>query len=227
MARQGGPTAVDSAPVLNLASETPTEWARRAAASIDDVLLDHAHCEKKAAGAAVRLLFRYPEHAFLQQPVAELAREELAHFREVLAVLEERGIAFGRQKPSSYGGRLHQLVRAGEPEQLLDLLLVSALIEARSCERFQLLASFVDDDRIARFYDGLMAAEARHHQVYLTLAEELAPREVVRARLAGLARSEAEILEDPATRVRLHSGTGRPPGPIDRTTTEQGGTSVG
>ena len=101
--------------MLNLASQTPADWVREAASQIEEVLLDHAHCEKKAAGAALRMLFRYPQHGFLQQPIAELAREELAHYQRMLGVLEARGIPFCRQKPSAYGGRLHQLIRAPEP----------------------------------------------------------------------------------------------------------------
>jgi tRNA-(ms[2]io[6]A)-hydroxylase len=191
--------------VLNLASETSHAWARRAASQIEDVLLDHAHCEKKAAGAAVRMLFRYPQHAFLQRPMTVLAREELAHYERVLTLLAARGIAFGRQKPSAYGGRLHRLVRAEEPHQLLDLLLVSALIEARSCERFRLLSETLEDAELAGLYGDLLASEARHHQTYIELAQQLAPPEAVRERLQELARCEADILQAPSKDVRLHS----------------------
>jgi tRNA-(ms[2]io[6]A)-hydroxylase len=191
--------------VLNLASRTPPDWAHRAAAHIEDVLLDHAHCEKKAAGAAVRMLFRYPQHVFLQQPIAALAREELEHFSRVLGLLAERGIPFARQKPSAYGGRLHALLRVEEPAALLDLLLVSALIEARSCERFRLLAGTLEDAEIAGLYADLLASEARHHQTYVELAEALAPRDEVRTRLRDLADHEARILEEPSRHVRLHS----------------------
>lgn len=191
--------------MLNLASDTPVSWARHAESQIDDLLLDHAHCEKKAAGAAVRMLFRYPQHSFLQQPMAALAGEELAHYQRVLALLDRRGVAFARQKPSAYGGRLHALVRAEEPDQLIDLLLVAALIEARSCERFRLLSETLEDDELAGLYGELLASEARHHQTYLELAQQLAAPDAVRERLAELARREAEILQAPSTRVRLHS----------------------
>jgi tRNA-(ms[2]io[6]A)-hydroxylase len=191
--------------MLSLASETPKDWARRAASQIEEVLLDHAHCEKKAAGAAVRMLFRYPQHEFLQQPMTELAREELEHYQRVLALLAARGIPFGRQKPSAYGGRLHRLVRAEEPHQLIDLLLVSALIEARSCERFRLLSETLEDTELASLYADLLGCEARHHHAYVDLAHQLAPSPSVRQRLAELACSEAEILAIPSARVRLHS----------------------
>jgi len=191
--------------VLNLASQTPADWVREAASQIEEVLLDHAHCEKKAAGAALRMLFRYPQHGFLQQPIAELAREELAHYQRMLGVLEARGIPFCRQKPSAYGGRLHQLIRAPEPEQLIDCLLISALIEARSCERFKLLSETLEDRELASLYGELLASEARHHQIYVDLAQQIAAPDIVRPRLRELALGEAAILELPASRVRLHS----------------------
>ena len=192
-------------PVLNLASKTDSSWLASALEDFDAVLLDHAHCEKKAAGAAVKLLFQYPNHPFLLQPVAALAREELEHFQQVLEMLEKRGLRFERQRPSPYGGRLHALVRSGEPDRLVDLLLVSALIEARSCERFQCLSEGHPDTELAAFYGDLLASEARHHGVYLRLAEELASAGAVRARLAELADAEAAILRDACDRVRLHT----------------------
>ncbi len=189
----------------SLAAPTDPAWTACAVADIDTVLLDHAHCEKKAAGAAVRMLFRYPQHAFLQQPMAALASEELAHYQRVLAVLDRRGVAFARQKPSAYGGRLHALARAEEPGQLMDLLLVAALIEARSCERFRLLSATLEDAELAGLYGDLLASEARHHQIYVELAQQLAAPSAVRERLEELARCEAEILQATSTRVRLHS----------------------
>jgi tRNA-(ms[2]io[6]A)-hydroxylase len=191
--------------VLNLASTTAGSWLDRALADFDAILLDHAHCERKAAGTALKLLFQYPDRPFLQAPVAELAREELAHFKLVLARLETRGVAFGRQRPSAYAGRLKALVRDGEPHRLVDLLLISALIEARSCERFQLLAAHHPEAAFRDFYAGLHAAEARHHGLYLQLAEGVSTEAQVRARLAQLARDEAEIIAEGNDPVRLHS----------------------
>ena len=191
--------------MLNLASRTDPTWIERALEDFDAVLLDHAHCEKKAAGAAVKLLFQYPEHGFLLQPVAALAREELDHFQQVLELLEKRGLAFERQRPSAYGGRLHALVRSHEPERLCDLLLVSALIEARSCERFLHLSERHPESELASFYERLLASEARHHGVYVGLAERLASAEAVRMRLRELAEAEAAILVEPCDRVRLHN----------------------
>lgn len=200
-----GRRALHCAAVLNLASTTTQAWAERAVRHIDDVLLDHAHCEKKAAGAALRMLFRYPEHAFLQQPISKLAREELSHFERVLAVLEARGVKYERQKPSAYGGRLHELLRTSEPERLIDLLIVSALIEARSCERFRLLSETLEDKELVALYGDLLASEARHHQLYIELAEQIETPVRVRSRLLELSCAEAGILETPSAHVRLHS----------------------
>jgi len=191
--------------MLSLAAPTDPAWAEGAAASLDEVLVDHAHCEKKAAGMAVQLLFRYPQHGFLLEPLSRLAREELAHFEEVLRILERRGVVFQRQKPSPYAGRLRREIRTTEPGHLVDTLLCCALIEARSCERFQLLAGAVADEELQAFYRGLLAAEARHHRVYVELAWELEPEPEVRARLAELAAHEATVVAERSDAPRMHS----------------------
>ncbi|MDJ0850967.1 MAG: tRNA-(ms[2]io[6]A)-hydroxylase [Myxococcota bacterium] len=191
--------------MLSLAAPTQPAWTERALADLDEVLVDHAHCEKKAAGMAVQLLFRYPQHGFLLEPLSRLAREELAHFEEVLRLLEKRGVAFQRQKPSPYAGRLRRAVRPDEPAHLVDTLLCCALIEARSCERFQLLAEAVAERDLAAFYRGLLAAEARHHRIYLDLAAELAPAHAVRERLAELAVHEASVLSEAPPVPRMHN----------------------
>lgn len=191
--------------MLNLAAATDPAWLESALGALEEVILDHAHCEKKAAGMAVQLLFRYPQHRFLMEPLSRMAREELAHFEEVLRLMEMRGIAFERQRPSRYAGQLHRAIRGGEPQQLLDTLLCSALIESRSCERFQLLADAVGDAELASFYRGLLVAESRHHGMYVELARELTSESEVRERLAELAGIEAEILKRPADEPRVHS----------------------
>ena len=170
------------------------------------LLVDHAHLEKKAAGTAVTLLFRYPDRAELQAPLAELAREELAHFNAVLGVLERRGIPLRRMRASSYAGRLHREVRAGEPERLLDTLLVAALIEARSCERMQCFAAGLAarDSELAAFYETLLSSEARHHGVYVQLAERVAGRSRARSRLRELAAREAALMAELGHAPVLH-----------------------
>lgn len=191
--------------MLALASSTEPAWAERVRKDLDEVLLDHAHCEKKAAGTAVSLIFRYPDQPGLLGPLSRLAREELGHFEEVLERLAERGLVFRRQRPSPYAGRLHRLVRADEPERLLDTLLCSAVIEARSCERLGLLAEALEGEpELAAFYRSLRAAEARHHAVYVDLACQLAPGREVRRRLQEIAAREAEILALGPPLARLH-----------------------
>ena len=123
---------------------------------MDEVLLDHAHCEKKAASTAINLIFRYPNHPRLMLPLSELAREELEHFEQVVLILRQRGLEFERQKPSPYAGRLMTQIRTHEPGRLLDMLLCCALIEARSCERMQLLAEGLDDPSLVDLYRSLL-----------------------------------------------------------------------
>jgi tRNA 2-(methylsulfanyl)-N6-isopentenyladenosine37 hydroxylase len=188
-----------------LASSTPPAWADRVAGSLDELLVDHAHCEKKAAGTALRLLFSYPGVEFLQAPLAALAREELAHFEEVLAVLRERGVRMRPLRPAPYAGRLRARVRNGEPGRRVDLLLCCALIEARSCERFGVLSERAEDPRLARLWGGLREAEARHHRIYVALAAEGLPRAQVRARLGELAEHEARVLAEAPPLARLHA----------------------
>jgi len=193
--------------MLKLASETDHSWVVRAMAGLDEVLLDHAHCEKKAAGMAVTLIFQYPEYPQLLEPLSRLAREELGHFEAVLGWLARREIPFRRQRPSPYAGRLHGLVRAQEPDRLLDTLLCAALIEARSCERLGLLAEALaePEPRLAHFYHELRAAEARHHGLYLELACCVASPAQVDARLAEAAAWEARVLAQAPPTPRLHS----------------------
>ena len=196
--------------MLHLARPTEGDWLGRAIAGIDVVLVDHAHLERKAASNAISLTFRYIAQPTLIAPLAALAREELAHFELVLGILAARGIPFRAQEPAPYAARLRRIVRPDEPARLLDMLLCCALIEARSCERMQLLAEGLapKDPELARLYEGLLVAEARHHRTYVDLAAEIFPRTEVEARLAVVAAHEADAiarpLDDPGP-VRLHN----------------------
>jgi tRNA-(ms[2]io[6]A)-hydroxylase len=192
--------------ILSLASETPPAWvAEVVEPNLEEVLVDHAHCEKKAAGTAVNLIFAHVEHPELARELSEIAREELEHFELVLALLSRRGMSFRRQFPSSYGARLSELVRKEKPGRFVDRMLIAALIEARSCERFALLRDRLADRELASFYGELYASEARHHATYVRMAATFADRETVNARLAELARAEAEIIADTDGLPRLHS----------------------
>ena len=192
--------------MLHLRSATHEDWGRRALASLDAILLDHAQLEKKAAGTAVSLLFRYPERAALQEPLARLAREELSHFEGVLRQLERRGVPFARQRPGRYAGRVHAIARSDPKSHLLDALLVASLIEARSCERLGLLADALPevDPGLAAYYSSLLATEARHHGEYLRLAECFYPQRVVSERIEEIARHEARVLAELPFEPRLH-----------------------
>lgn len=191
--------------MLKLAEETRADWLAEALGSLDEVMIDHAHCEKKAAGGAIRLLFGYPHIRAFQDPLAALAREELLHFQQVLRLLERRGVEFVRQIPSPYAGMLHKSLRSNDPERLIDILLVSALIEARSCERMKLLGEAPIDPELATFYRGLLACEARHFHVYVDLANEVADASEVAKRLDALAEAEAEVLRTKGPAPRMHS----------------------
>lgn len=193
--------------MLNLASATDPSWVERALASMDEILVDHAHCEKKAASTAINLLFRYPDREPLQVPLARLAREELAHFEQVLDHIRRRGGTYGRMTPSPYAALLMQAVRPEEPLRLMDTLLCCALIEARSCERMQLLAEQMPDPSLRAFYEGLLASEARHHNEYVEMARELAivPDAQVRERLRELAAHEARVIAAIEPEARFHS----------------------
>jgi tRNA-(ms[2]io[6]A)-hydroxylase len=179
---------------------------------MDAILLDHAHCEKKAASTALGLIFRYPEHTELIRPLSEIAREELEHFELVLSHLEARSIPFTRQRPSPYAGRLTAIIRDGRDERLLDTLICCAFIEARSCERMMLLADALEDDDLANLYAGLLESEARHHALYVRLAEKIFPSEVVLARLDEVGHHEATALNQVSSVPRMHSEASNVPG---------------
>lgn len=202
--------------VLHLHSRTDPTWGDRALDRLDEVLLDHAHCEKKAASTAIGLVFRYPEHACLAIPLARLAREELEHFERVVELVRRRGGEFGRLPPSPYAGALMDAIAPREPLRAVDTLLGCALIEARSCERMQVLAGAFERaeaagraiDRDAHeLYRDLLACEARHHHEYVELARALAvvSRDELAARLDRLAAHEARVSADAPVMARLHA----------------------
>ncbi len=191
--------------MLSLQSASTARWLAQVDTHVDLVLIDHAHCEKKAAGVAMNLLFSYVDHTDLARAMTEIVEEELDHFRMVLDLLDRRGIRFRKLTPSSYGSRLHALIRKDEPGRAVDRLLVGGLIEARSCERFSLLGEHVADPELRDFYRGLFESEARHHATYIRLAADFAPEETVRERLKELAEAEAFIIEQGDPLPRMHS----------------------
>jgi len=191
--------------MLSLQSASAARWFAQVDAALDEILIDHAHCEKKAAGVAMNLLFSYVDNVTLARAMTEIVNEELEHFRLVLDLLERRGIPFRKLTPSSYGQRLHELIRKEEPGRAVDRLLVAGLIEARSCERFALLADHVADQELREFYRGLFESEARHHSTYVRLAGDFAAEDAVRERLHWLAAAEAAIIATGDPLPRMHS----------------------
>ena len=191
--------------MLHLRSETDPAWVSAALADIDLILLDHAHCEKKAASTAVGLIFRYQDRYPLMRPLSEIAREELEHFELMLDVLEARGLSFDRMHPSPYAGRLMKAVRSKEPHRLLDTLIACAFIEARSCERMKLLSQALPDPELAALYKSLLASEARHNTTYIDLARGFFDEADVRERLEVIGEHEAAVIRQDAGELRLHS----------------------
>jgi len=190
-----------------LDSQTPNEWIEEACSRLPEMLLDHANCELKAASTALGFLYRYPDRTALAQRMSRLAREELRHFEQVRSIMADMDITFSRLTASRYAGRLRDAVRQDEPYKLLDLLLIGALIEARSCERFAALAPHLPD-KLGRFYSGLLASEARHFEHYIAFAisECGVDEPEIERRLLELKALEASLIAEPDPQFRFHSG---------------------
>jgi tRNA-(ms[2]io[6]A)-hydroxylase len=198
----------DRGDMFPLAVPTRSSWLPEVLSDLEALLVDHAHCEKKAASTAMALIYRYPERPEMMAPLSRLAREELHHFERVLDLIHSRGFEFKRMFPSPYAGELVKHIRKEDPHKLLDTLVVCALIEARSHERMVLLADgFAQngDAILAEFYTTLLASEARHKQEYLDMAHRYFPDAVVQERVEVLAAAEAEVLRKPGPEPRMHS----------------------
>jgi len=187
-----------------LLCETPDEWVEQALKHQDIMLIDHANCEKKAAGTAMNLMYRYVDNFELLNKMSRLAREELRHFEQVIAIMEARGIAYPQIQASRYAAKMRKPIRTHEPARLVDTLIVGAIIEARSCERFNKLAPFLDDE-LKKFYLSLLKSEARHYQDYLGLAESAA-QESIEDRVQLFLQLDKELMLEPDTEFRFHSG---------------------
>jgi tRNA-(ms[2]io[6]A)-hydroxylase len=188
-----------------LQQPTQSAWVQQALANLDVILLDHSHCERKAASVALNLMFRYPSYIRLVRQLTAIAREELEHFELVNQWLERRSIPLAPLTAPPYGARLKAQIRKQEPERLLDSLLVAALIEARSHERLGLLAQSCPDAELAIFYDRLMASEARHYGIYWVLAGTYFESQPVAQRLEELSLVESEVLATLHPEPRIHS----------------------
>ena len=190
--------------MLHLHSATSDRWLTQVDAHLSDILIDHAHCEQKAASTAMNLMFDYVDNRQLCEEMTEIITEELEHFHMVLKVLQDRGIRFHKLKPGTYGRQLKELVRRQEPDKAVDRLLIAGLIEARSCERFLKLSEHLKDGELSRFYGDLCESEARH-ATYTRLAMAYADEAIVRERLEQLSREEATIIDTGCALPRVHS----------------------
>ena len=188
-----------------LPCQTPQRWVECAIQNQDVLLIDHANCEKKAASTALNLIYKYTDDFGLLNKMSRLAREEMRHFEQVIAIMQRRNIAYHYISASRYAAGLRSLVHSEEPYRLADILIIGAFIEARSCERFARIARHLDDE-LCRFYQSLLKSEARHYRDYLSLAENLIGREALSDRLSPIADREQKLIQTSDTEFRFHSG---------------------
>jgi tRNA-(ms[2]io[6]A)-hydroxylase len=186
---------------MRLLVETPSAWVVQAVERFDEVLVDHAHCEKKAAAHALSMLAAFPDTPGLPRAMARLAREEAGHLSQVLALCDDRGLVLGRDAGDPYAQALQQMVRQPARERLLDRLLVSAAIEARSEERLRMLGAHLPDPDLRRFYLRLASAEKGHGELFLRLARRC---EGFAERLLQVRVAEAALLRALPLRPAIH-----------------------
>ena len=200
-------------PVIGfLGCETPTAWLDVAVENLDVLMQDHGNCEKKAASTAMNLMFRYNYYTDLQVKLAQLVREEMLHYEQVLELMNKRGQAWTNLSAGRYAGGLRKEIRTYEPEALIDVLVIGAFVEARSCERFYALSARVDDE-LARYYRYLLKSESRHYEDYLALAMDVATSaklknaaEDIQDRICHIREVEKNLILTPDTLFRFHSG---------------------
>jgi tRNA 2-(methylsulfanyl)-N6-isopentenyladenosine37 hydroxylase len=193
--------------MLGLKLATDPEWVNIAEKTIDEILTDHAYCEQKAASTCISLIVQFPEREELVEEITPIVAEEWGHFRKVLKELKVRGYKFGKKRSDDYVTQLMKFQRQGgkEEERLMDKLLISAMIEARSCERFRLLSLYINDDDLKKFYHEFMVSEAGHYRTFIDLARIYATPEKVKDRWNEMLDFEAKIMENRKLRGdRMH-----------------------
>jgi tRNA-(ms[2]io[6]A)-hydroxylase len=188
-----------------LPCQTPDKWLENALDNPVLMLIDHANCEKKAASTALNLIYRYIDNFELMNKMSKLAREEMRHFEQVIGIMKRRNIAYQHVSASRYAAGLRDLARTDDPGKLIDVLIIGAFIEARSCERFARLAPYLDSE-LEQFYTSLLKSEGRHYQDYLGLAKKASKDESLDDRIAMFAEAEKQLVEQPDTEFRFHSG---------------------
>lgn len=200
---------MDARDKFTLGLELPTDprWVNIAEKNIGDILIDHAYCEQKAASSCISLIVLYPEKSELVDMLTPVVAEEWSHFERVIEELRKRGIPLGRQRKDEYVDALQKVVKKGgsRDEQLLEKLLINALIEARSAERFKILWKNIGDPELSKFYYELMVSEAGHYKNFLQLAKKYLPEERVMSRWHELLEQEAQIMKNLEVRGdRMH-----------------------
>lgn len=200
------PKQVDISPILDfLGCQTSEKWLQAAMADLPTLIQDHANCEKKAAGTAMNLIFRYMSHTELQLKLAQLIREEMLHYEQVMGLMAERGQAWQHIPAGRYATGMLKHKRTFEPQAMIDTLIIGAYIEARSCERFFALAQVIEDERLAKYYRYLLKSESRHFEDYLTLAQSISD-EPIDERVAFFRAVENKLINTPDNELRFHSG---------------------
>ena len=201
------PIKVDLSPIYEfLGARTTQAWVDAAIADLPLIIQDHANCEKKAAGTAMNLLFRYEFSYDLQRKLAQLIREEMLHYEQVLGIMNERGQEWEYLSAGRYAKGMLKHKHTYEPAAMIDVLIIGAFIEARSCERFAALAEVINDERLAKYYRYLLKSESRHFEDYLALAQSLS-EDNIDERVAFFKAVESELIASPDTELRFHSGT--------------------
>ena len=192
--------------ILRLKLPTDPRWANIAEKNIEEILTDHAFCEQKAASYAISLLITYPEHSDLVDAMAALAQEEMSHFEMVHKRIRERGLVLGRERKDEYVARISQFFPKTPDRdlRLVHRLLIAALIEARSCERFKVLSDHIEDQELAEFYRDLMVSEANHYTMFLKFARQFGERENVDQMWDELLSFEADVMKDFGTKEHIH-----------------------
>ncbi|WP_313596936.1 tRNA-(ms[2]io[6]A)-hydroxylase [Psychrobacter sanguinis] len=213
-----------------LGAPTPKAWLDAAVHDLPTLIQDHANCEKKAAGTAMNLIFRYEFHQELQMKLAQLIREEMLHYEQVVGIMEERGQKWRHLPASRYAKGMLKHKRTYEPAAMIDILIIGAFIEARSCERFAALSDVIEDEKLAKYYRYLLKSESRHYEDYISLARSLEPKKGATVDLEALSKAtngsintneetmnvdqriaffreiEAELITSPDSELRFHSG---------------------
>lgn len=192
--------------MLGLKLPTDPRWVNIVGQNIEEILTDHAYCEQKATTNAINIVVRYPEHTDMVDALLEIAQEELKHFMQVHDKIKERGWALGRQREDEYVNDLLKFVRKGYNRNiaLIDKLLFSALIEARSCERFKILSEKINDADLKKFYHDLMVSEANHYTTFIKFAKKYAQGEDVDKRWQEFLDYEAEVIANYGKKETMH-----------------------